>query len=641
MSGIKNYQVDRNKKKNTIGVFDKKRNYKKENSITKSAKLMDGIAAWAAYYRNRPDKFAEEYLGIYLKPFQKILLYCMIHYNYTMLLASRGLGKTFLTALYCVIKCILYPGTKIIIASGQKSQAMKVVTEKVPELIGMSKTGMLKREIKGSIRTNMNTDDPNLEFLNGSWIKVVAATQGARSARANLLILDEFRLIEPSIYKNVLRRFLAASRQPGYLSKPEYSNKQEYLERNQEIFLTSCWYKFNWSYERYKVFIKAMLRGKKYFVCGFPYQIAIKENLTNKQQLLDEASEDDIDAIGWEMEMNTMFFGESDKAFFKTEELNKIRKIYKAIYPKPFYDLLKDKKFKYIKKENKEIRILSCDIAAIGGKANDASIFNLIQLIPIYSKENNKFKGYQRIVAYTESMVGVHTELQAIRIRQLFDDLDCDYICLDRQGNGIGVYDNLCRNLYDKERDIEYEAFNSINEEKMQERCLVSNAEKKIYTVSADAEFNSRIAYLLKNDIIKGKIKLLVDKNESYEYLSKFSDFALQKAEIASRLQIPYYQIDALINEMVLLEAETNEMNGQVKLKEQSGQRKDRYTSFAYGNFFANELERQLLKKGKKTNVTAYGNSSTNQSSSTNSNVNNPFGNNLNRLQKNNFGWRK
>lgn len=593
-----NFQVKRNKAKKTVGVFDKKRNYsKKEENITKSEKLMNGIAIWAAYYRSRPDKFAEEYLGLSLKPFQKIILYCMIHYNYTMFLASRGLGKTYLTALYCVIRCILFPGTKIIIASGQKSQAMKVVTEKIPELILQCKTGMLKREIKGSIRTNMNTDDPNVEFMNGSWIKIVAATQGARSARANLLILDEFRLIEPSIYKNVLRRFLASSRQPGYLSKPEYKNKQEYLERNQEIFLSSCWYKFNWSFDRYKVFIKAMLNGKKYFVCGLPYQIAIKENLTNKQQLLDEAAEDDIDEIGWEMEMNTMFFGESEKAFFKTEELNAIRKIYKPIYPKPFYDSFKDKKFKYTPKGKEEIRILSCDLAVIGGKENDSSIFKLIQLIPTYSvKDNNKFKGYERIVTYTESIVGAHTELQAIRIRQLYDDLDCDYIVLDRQGNGIGVYDNLCRNLYDKERDIEYSAFNSMNEEKMQERCLVPNADKKIYTISATSEFNSEIAILLKNDIKRGKVKLLVDKNESYEYLGKFNNLIDQKVEIQVKLQAPYIHTDALINEMVLLESEINQTNGYIKLKEQSGQRKDRYVALAYGNFFANELERDLLK---------------------------------------------
>ena len=604
----RNFQVKRNKAKNTVGVFDKKRNYSKsEENATKSEKLMNGIGEWASYYRSRPDKFAEEYLGLSLKPFQKIILYCMIHYNYTMFLASRGLGKTYLTALYCVIRCILFPDTKIIIASGQKSQAMKVVTEKIPELILQCKTGMLKREIKGSIRTNMNTDDPNVEFMNGSWIKIVAATQGARSARANLLILDEFRLIEPSIYKNVLRRFLASSRQPGYLSKPEYKNKQEYLERNQEIFLSSCWYKFNWSFDRYKVFIKSMLSGKKYFLCGLPYQIAIKENLTNKQQLLDEAAEDDIDTVGWEMEMNTMFFGESEKAFFKTEELNAIRKVYKPIYPKPFYDLFKDKNFKYTQKLKDEIRILSCDLAVIGGKENDSSIFKLIQLNPVFTiKDDNKFKGYERTVSYTESMNGAHTELQAIRIRQLYSDLDCDFIVLDRQGNGIGVYDNLCRNLYDRERDIEYPAFNSINEEKMQERCLVLDADKKIYTISATSEFNSEIAILLKNDIKRGKVRLLVDKNESYEYLGKFNSLINQKAEITVKLQAPYVHTDALINEMVLLESEVNQSSGYIKLKEQSGQRKDRYVALAYGNFFANELERDLLKEEPKQDFSEY-----------------------------------
>lgn len=299
MAGYSNFEVKRNKQTNVVGVFDKKRKFNKSSdNLTKSEKLMEGVAAWATYYNSRPDIFAEEYLGISLKPFQKILIYCMMHYNYTSFFASRGLGKTWLTAIFCVIICILKPGTKIVIAAGQKGQAMKIVTEKIPELISQSKTGMLKREIKGSIRTSMNTDDPNVEFLNGSWIKVVAANDGARSARANLLILDEFRMIKPEVYKNVLRRFLAASRQPGYLDKEEYKGKQEYLERNKEIFLTSAYYKFNWSYERYRVFVKAMMNGKKYFVCGFPYQIAIKENLTNKEQLMDELAEDDIDEVG-------------------------------------------------------------------------------------------------------------------------------------------------------------------------------------------------------------------------------------------------------------------------------------------------------------------------------------------------------
>ena len=179
-----------------------------------------------------------------------------------MFFASRGLGKTWLVALYCIVRCILFPGTKIIVASKTKAQAMTLVVEKIPELISQSTTGMIEREIEGSIKTSMNNAEPNVVFLNGSWIKIIASTQSARSKRANVLILDEFRMIDPDIYRNVLRRFLAVSRQPGFLKKPEYKNKKEYMERNQEIFLTSPYYKFNWSYARYSVFVKAMLQGR-------------------------------------------------------------------------------------------------------------------------------------------------------------------------------------------------------------------------------------------------------------------------------------------------------------------------------------------------------------------------------------------
>ncbi|MGG1664521.1 terminase large subunit domain-containing protein [Brevibacillus sp. NRS-1366] len=600
MAGHKNFSVKRNKQKNAIGVFDKTNNYNKgSDNVTKSQRLMNGIAEWASFYRSRPDIFAEEYLGLSLKPFQKILLYCMIIYNYTAFFASRGLGKSYLTALYCVVKCILFPGTKIVIAAGQKSQGMKIVTEKIPELINQSKTGMLKREIKGSIRTSMNTDDPNIEFLNGSWIKVVAATQGARSARANLLVLDEFRMIDPLIYKNVLRRFLAASRQPGFLEKPEYKNKQEYLERNQEIFLTSCYYKFNWSYERFKVFIKAMLDGKKYFVCGLPYQIAIKENLVNRDQLLDELSEDDIDEVGWHMEMDSLFFGESEKAYYKTEEIKEIKTIQFPLYKKDVQDLIKNKNMLQ-KKQEGEIRILTCDIALLGGDANDSSVYTLIS-----AKKNKSGTKYKREVLNIEAYQGLHPETQSFIIRRLFDDFECDYIVLDRQGNGISVYGYLCRRQYDEERKKEYPPLFSINEKddpKLSAFHIDDDYEEKIYTISASEEFNHDIALDLKDKIINKRISFLVSKNDIREYFINEPWFNKLSTEEQIELLNPYLQTVLLENEMVLLER--LEHPKFVKLKEQSGKRKDRYSSLAYGNYFISIKEKELQVKREEVDLT-------------------------------------
>lgn len=600
MSGYKNFEVKRNKNTKTVGVFDKKRNFNKgSENITKSQKLMNGIAAWASYYRSRPDVCAEEYLGLSLKPFQKILLYCMVTYNYTAFFASRGLGKSYLTALFCVIMCILFPKTKIVISAGQKSQGMKIVTEKIPELIAQSKTGMLKREIKGSIRTSMNTDDPNIEFVNGSWIKVVASTQGARSARANILILDEFRMIDPQIYKNVLRRFLATSRQPGFLEKPEYKNNPAYLERNKEIFLSSCYYKFNWSYERYRVFVKAMLEGKGYFVCGLPYQIAIKENLTNKDQLLDELAEDDLDEIGWMLEMDTLFFGESEKAYFKTEEIKETKVLQFPIYNKELSALIKNKSMLHKKKDG-EIRILSCDIALLGGNANDSSVFSLIT-----ATKSRTGTRYKRQVLNIEAHQGVHPETQALMIRRLFEDYDCDYIVLDRQGNGISVYGYLCRKLYDNERKKEYIPFYSLNEKdnvKLSAYHTEEDYEERIYTVSATEESNHDMALDLKDKIVNKRISFLISKGDVREYFVSEAWFNKLSTEDQAELLNPYLQTVLLENEMVLLERV--EHSKFVKLKEQSGKSKDRYSSVAYGNFFISLLEKELQSKREDIDLT-------------------------------------
>ena len=64
----------------------------KEIANEKSERIMNGIAAWCAFYRSNPHKFASDYLNVKLKMFQKILLYEMMHNNYAMYIAARGQG---------------------------------------------------------------------------------------------------------------------------------------------------------------------------------------------------------------------------------------------------------------------------------------------------------------------------------------------------------------------------------------------------------------------------------------------------------------------------------------------------------------------------------------------------------------------
>jgi hypothetical protein len=62
----------------------------KEIANEKSKRIMDGVAAWAGFYRCNPHRFVNDYLNIKLKLFQKILLYAMMHNNFFMYLAARG-----------------------------------------------------------------------------------------------------------------------------------------------------------------------------------------------------------------------------------------------------------------------------------------------------------------------------------------------------------------------------------------------------------------------------------------------------------------------------------------------------------------------------------------------------------------------
>ncbi|PAV30177.1 hypothetical protein CIL05_06835 [Virgibacillus profundi] len=402
-------------------------------------------------------------------------------------------------------------------------------------------------------------------------------------------------MVDISVISSVLRKFLSAPRNPGYLKKPEYAHL---IERNQELYLSSAWYKFHWSYKRMQAYFDSMMEGRKYFVCGLPYQLAIKENLLDRNQIEDEMAESDFNRIEFSIEMECLFYGESEKAYYNFEELHRNRKIPRPLYPPNTYDLLRDKKFKPDTKKKDEIRILSCDIAAMAGNRNDASIFTVARLIPTAN-------GYTREISYMESLEGGHTQAQAVRIRQMYDDFDIDYIVLDTMGVGLGVYDQLVVPLLDDERGTEYEPISCINDEKMAIRCTYSDAEKVIYSIKGNAQLNSEAAISLKDGLQRGKVRLLVPDNEGRDFLRKIKGFDKLPPEVQAEMELPYAQTTLLINEMINLEGERNSDSGLIKLKEQRSARKDRFSSTMYFNYIANQLEREMLR-GKQEDMSDY-----------------------------------
>lgn len=568
--------------------MDSRKKSVQEIAQDKEQKIMQTVAWRAGYYRANPQRFVSEVLGISLKWFQKILLWCMMHYNYIMYLAARGQGKTYLTALYCCVRCILFPGTKIIVSSGTLKQANEVLLKIQDDF--MKHSPILSSEID---KCNIGQNDATISFKNTSWIKTRTSTENSRSARANCLVGDEFRMIDENILNTVLRKFLTSPRQPGYLRKPEYRHLQE---RNIEIYMSSAYFKSSWAYKKAQDYTLNFFDDKrKYMIVGLPYQISIMEGLLSREQLEDEMAEMSYNEMLQAMEMECLWIGDDGDNLFKFDEINKRRKIRNAFFPLKFYN----DKIKVPDLAAAEKRILSVDVALMGStkkRKNDASAIYINSAI---QADNTS---YQSNIVYGETFEGLTTDELGIIVMRYFYKYKCTDLALDTNGVGLGVYDFICKDQYDAETGEMYKALCCCNDDEMASRCKVKDAEKVVWSVKATSTFNNEICVLLRNGIQNGKISFLVPEQECEDDVSKtYKGYSKLTPTDQAYIKMPYIQTTMAEYELVKLDHEIK--NGNVRVKEKPGMRKDRYSSIAYNYWCACQLELKLRPKQNNDNL--------------------------------------
>lgn len=556
----------------------------------KSERVMEGVAYWGAYYRKNPQRMVKEYLNINLKLFQKILIYMMMVSTNFMYIASRGSGKTWLTALYCVIRCILFPGTKICVASGYKAQSLEVIQKINDDFMKNYGWGSsnLRAEID-DISTSIN--NAHVDFRNGSWIKIVSSNDSARHNRANTIVVDEFRMVDLNIINTVLRKFLTAPRSPGYLNNPKYAHL---IERNTEMYMSSAWYKSHWSYSKLQAYYANMLDDtKRYFCVGLPYQCAIREGLLSREQVEDEMSEADFDPVSFKMEMGAEWFGDTDGAFFKFDDISPRRKIRNSFYPLEIY---KNYNIKTPELVTNEKRVLSVDVALLASKKHDNDAAALIINSAIPTEKNE----YISNIVYIETHEGYTTDELGILVMRLFYQFHCTDLVLDTNGQGIGVYDFIIKPQYDSEYGVTYNAMTCVNDDNMAARCKIRNAEKVIWSIKATADFNNKAAILLRSAFQNGNINLLASEFEAEEFVKKIRGYSKMSSRDQLLLKLPYVQTSLMVNELINLEHEVKGTN--IRVFERSGMRKDRFSSLEY-NYYIVQQELALKLKPKNTNM--------------------------------------
>jgi|WetSurSiteA1Bulk_404760.scaffolds.fasta_scaffold07260_2 hypothetical protein len=558
-----------------------------EKEMTKQKK--DRLKSWVTFYRSNPSFFVEHYMGVPLFPYQRFWINLMSRSTEFVGIASRASAKSWLIGVYAIARCILYPGTIVALASSTKAQAGLIISEKCKAL--RDEHPNIARECS-NIVTNQNKWE--MTFYNGSKINVVVSGEGGRGHRSHVTVLEERRLIENEIIDSIIRPFLV-SRQAPYMKNPMYSQISELREEPQEIIITSAHYKtYEW-YPETKKFIKMIADGdpdtKGMFL---DYPISIHHGIKTKKQM--QREKENLDPITFLMEYGNIPYGSSNLSFYKLGLFNRsIKRSWRPIRDEVY--MVRGKNNYDIPKLSDEMRIVSVDVAMRAGSTNDNTIITCGRLLP-------SRKGWMTEIVYMESHNGKNTNLQALRIKQIYEEFQGNVLALDLQNAGISVFDALTSVTKDEIRGIEYKPYTVMNSilvdqkvyDDLTNRTLGKDAIPCVFPISATAPLNSLIAVKFRERLKKKLIEFLVDDNTEEEFLIKSGNKDILDQDdtgIRAYLLQAHLQTSLMINESIALEMAP--ANGLVKLIEPSGARKDRYTSVSYLNYYVSLMDIELL----------------------------------------------
>lgn len=447
--------------------------------------------------------------------------------------------------------------------------------------------------------SSLSFNDTFINFHNGSQIVCVTSSENSRGNRCAILVNEESAKMDQDIKSNVLVKFLQnGERIPRYKDNPEFDDYRPADEKKKQIHITSAEFQTNPVYKecmdvfRYMSTIGDVSQVLLSMHWGFPVAEP-RINMTYEDDIKPEMDKSTFSRLWWTQENEGLFVSESEFSMFGYQELNKLRKLENVFLPVPNH-LFSDKKDvdnwkkKYIPNKLKdEIRVLSIDVALMGGK-NDHTIFTLTRAIP-------NGKKYKKQVVFMEHQSDAHSEAQSLRMKQLYYDFSVDVICLDVMGNGIGVGDAASKVQHDPSRDVEYDAFTVFNRDDMKERSFnvdISQANACIYGIKQDAKMNNSIIVFLKASVETGRIELPLEYNDARAIYQENKVDEL----VANEMIKTNIEIDLLIKEMMALEVKQQTNSPYLKV-ENPTMRKDRFSSVGFANYYIQIIEDDLSKE--------------------------------------------
>lgn len=561
--------------------------------------LIPVLRQYISFWREYPDMFVdflqtggdptrERPLKFYF--YQRVFLRVVMRYRYVYAVFPRGYSKSFLSVMMLMIKCVLFPRSKLFVTSGGKEQSAAIIKEKVNDICTL--VPAFNREIERSrsgtvvIKTQESRDSVQYAFTNGSYFNNVAATERSRGMRKNGGVMEECVGIDGEILSQVIIPMMNVDRlcMNGERDPDEIVNKAQ-------TFITTAGYKGTFSYLKLIQYLVWMITAPdKAFIMGGSWRTPVVAGLQSLEYVTDLKKDDTYNELAFDREYESRWSGTSDRGFFDGVNFDKNRVLQKAEY-----------QVNRRGAGDNVYYIISVDV----GRNRCPTVITVIKCVP--QAVGTALKNIVNI--YT--LENTHFEEQAIFIKKLFFQYNARRVVLDGNGLGIGLLDVMVKSQDDETHDEHYPDFgvykiianNCENHEKdvadYRKYATAETVNDALYVIKAGAQLNTIAHGNCQAQLNSSRLKFLIDEQTARGKLLETTMGQKMTPEQRAEYLKPYTLTSILKDEMLNLQ-EKNEGINIILTPSNTNIRTDKFSSLEYGLFYIRQEEENAKKKKKR-----------------------------------------
>lgn len=371
------------------------------------------------FYRKHPVKACEDLLGTHLVFTQRVMLNIMWKYPNVCEVLSRGMSKSFMLAIYAMLRILLYSDITVGVVSKTYRQAQEVFNY-VKEINSRAKRKELFFFDDQIMRMRADAYATEITTKHGSKMFAVPVGKdgdGGRGKRCHILLVDEAGIVPQPIVDKVVRAYL------NVMPMNPLTWGKNKVATNQKVFCSSATYQWHWFYKEVCKYFTLMKESDLYYTLMLDFRDFEADprspyNL-DWEQIKDSKSSTPM--LEFRMEYMNFFIPEGH-SFFSLKDLREIKK------GNPEYLPLR------AGRDGRDYIIVLDPAETAGGDNFALGVFELVpeskSIVPVYLKAWND---------------GISMEEAAIQIRGLQFLFGAKFIISDSKGGGAELIKQLTK----------------------------------------------------------------------------------------------------------------------------------------------------------------------------------------------------